>query len=222
MWYTIIYSSIIPTGPLCGHRKRPVTDRARALDLSQVTSLANAFAFAEKGPLRLDAGLVVTWRHTELYDDDNWPRLQTELLDHATRFLRGRGITTAFLWVRERATGHGAHTHFLLHLGHNPLPSCRALCGELRRRFHFGPEGIHISMGEYGMLNVRMRAGQFRYLLKGFDHQAFRYTGIGSETENIADVLAIENRGPQGIINMKRCGTSQNISYARAPPSGLA
>jgi hypothetical protein len=65
--------------------------------------------------------------------------------------------------------------------------------------------------GRFGANTVQMRAGLLRYILKGIDASAFRYTGLAGETESIAEALGIQFSGNQGLINIKRSGTSQNI-----------
>jgi hypothetical protein len=188
--------------------------------MDQLKNLVNAFAFAESNFLPLNGGLVVIWRHCPFYNQSNWSELQTTSFSHLAKFLQRQSIIATFVWTRERATGHGAHTHILLHLGETPMAVCRTLRDELMRKFKFAPSGLHISMGDFGMRTSQMRAGHLRYLLKGFDHGISRYTGIGAETEKLADVLGIQDRGSQGIIEMKRCGTSQNIGIAARRAAG--
>src|SRR3954452_3251254 len=156
----------IPTGPLYGLPKRVKTDRKRAIDRDQITNIVNAFAFSEHQRLALNGGLVVTWRASHLFDGDNWAQLQTQLLDSASRFLYRQGVTTAFFWTRERVTGHGAHTHIMIHLGGEPKIVCSKLRNYLRQRLQIEPSGLYISHGRYGMLNPQMRAGQLLYNLK--------------------------------------------------------
>jgi hypothetical protein len=58
------------------------------------------------------------------------------------------------------------------------------------------------------------------YCLKGFDHRAFRYVGVNGDTENIGAALGIDHRGQQGFIDIKRCGTSQNVGPAARRKAG--
>jgi hypothetical protein len=75
-------------------------------------------------------------------------------------------------------------------------------------------------MGEYGAKTATMRAGALRYVCKGIDQAAYRYVGWSGETEYIAAALGILDKGPQGIIKIKRCGTSQNIGLAARREAG--
>ena len=52
------------------------------------------------------------------------------------------------------------------------------------------------------------------------DHAAFRYIGTGSDTENIAGALGIRHRGQQGMVAIKRAGTSLNIGPAARRKAG--
>jgi hypothetical protein len=213
---------LIRTGPLAGQPKlaRRPTDRTRAIALEQLKELCNAFTFTESAYLPLNGGLVIIWRHSLLYDWTNWSPLQTTLFSYSIKFLRRLGLETRFIWTRERASGNGAHTHVLIYLGESPMPVFKALRNELMRKFGFTADGLYPSMGDFGMRTREMRAGHLRYILKAFDPNTFRYTGIGAETQKLADVLGIQDREPQGIIGMKRCGTSQNIGVSARRTAG--
>lgn len=213
-------STTIRTGPHRGKPKRVPTNRKRALDLKQVRQLINSAAFATFWELPLNAQMTITWRETPRFTGDNWAKLQTELLDKASRFLRRRGIEPAFLWVRERQQGIGAHTHVLINLGTRPQRIARELTRYLTEALDFSPHGIRCDMGNFGMNTERMRAGALRYVLKGLDHGAFRYIGMDGSTENIGSALGIRHRGEQGIVEIKRCGTSQNINLKARKAAG--
>jgi hypothetical protein len=210
----------IPTGPLCGFPKRPQTDRRRALSVEQVRGLANASAHATALGHPLNALLTVTWGETPRFTEATWSKLQTELLDKASRFLLRRHIKPAFVWTRERAPGIGAHTHAAVHLGLRPGEVADALRRYLERVFGFRPGGVDIRMGRFGANTEAMRSGILRYLVKGLDHAAFRYSDMDGSTENIGVVLGIRHRGQQGIISIKRAGTSQNIGPAARSKAG--
>ncbi len=213
-------SGVIRTGPLRGLSKRVPTEKRRALDLGQVRSVVNAAAFAERQGQPLNARLDITWRESPLFRTKTWQKLQGEVFDHMTRFLRRRGIRTAFVWVRERAEGKGAHSHAALHLGPRPKEVKADLVHYLTRKFRFSGKGIRIGMGAYGAHTPAMRAGILRYITKGIDHRAFRYTDMDGSTENIGAALGIRHQGEQGIIEIKRCGTSQNIGPAARSKAG--
>jgi hypothetical protein len=83
--------------------------------------------------------------------------------------LKRHGIKPAFIWVKERVSGVGSHTHAILHLGPTPKEIAKSL-----QKFGFGPQGIHFSYGKYGARTIKMQAGLLRYLAKGMDHAAFR------------------------------------------------
>jgi hypothetical protein len=204
----------IPTGPLAGYPRRPRINRKTELDLDHVRGVVNGAAFAERNLAKLlNTHLTVTWQHSALFNglDQDWTTLQTQLLGRLTRWLFARRVVTAFVWVRERSRGMGRHTHVLAHLGPRPEILSRDLKTDLTEKFSFGPRGIKITYGRFGANTPRMQAGLLRYILKGIDPEAFRYSGLGAETEKIADFLGIQHRGRQGTIKIKRCGVSQNI-----------
>jgi hypothetical protein len=206
--------STIPTGPFAGYPRRPITNRNTDLDLDHIRGVVNAAAFAEYLGRPLNGHLIATWRHSTCFSglDGDWTRLQTQLLDRLTRWLSARGVVTAFVWVRERSRGMGRHTHVLAHLGPRPKTLSNDLETYLTNTLSFDdPAGIKISYGRFGAKTPSMRAGLLRYILKGIDPKAFRYSGLGAETENIADFLGFQYRGRQGTVKIKRCGVSQNI-----------
>ncbi len=223
---------LIHTGPLIGLPKRPRTDRRRALDLDQVRALVNAAAFAQAQGHPLVAGLTLTWRLMDGFAEQAWPAAQVRVLDSMSKWLRRRGIVPTFVWVRERVPGRGAHTHLLLHLSRDDTAGlAEQLRGYLAGAFGFRDEaapsgraerGVAVSRGRFGAWTPAMRAGLLRYCLKGLDPAAFRYVGQAGETENIGAALGIEHRGPQGLIAVKRCGTSQNIGPTARRLAGWA
>ncbi len=221
---------IIPTGPLVGLPKRPRTDRHRALALDQVCNLVNAAAFAEAQGRPLVVELTLAWRLMRGFSEKRWADIQVRAVDYMSRWLRRRKIVPTFVWDRERVPGCGVHTHVLLHL---PRRGTAKLAKELRnyisRTFGFQDRvkpsdklerGVDVSYGRFGAWTREMRAGSLRYALKGFDHRAFRYVGQDGTTENLGAALGIDHRGQQGFIDIKRCGTSQNIGPAARRKAG--
>jgi hypothetical protein len=202
---------IIRTGPLAGLHKRPVTDRTRALTFEQARELANAVAFASSIGRPPNALLTITWRKSALFTEDEWSQLQTAVLGQVTRYLKRRGIVTAFAWTRERAPGFGPHTHVMIYLGPRSTRVRQELKDYLRKTFQLDAGGINISTGQYGAHRDSMRAGMLKYILKGIDHTQFRY--VGYEAEKIAAALGIR-------CTVKRAGTSQNIAQAARKAAG--
>jgi hypothetical protein len=199
---------------------RPVTDRKRALDLDQVCAVANSAGYSAVHGKPLHALLTVSWELSAQFTLAGWADLQTRLLDAAMQFLRRRGIEGACAWTRENVSGIGPHSHAAIYIGPNASNLRQPIVEYLSRKFGFEPEGVDISFGRFGANTDKMRAGILRYIVKGFDHSQFRYTGIGFETENIAVALGIRHRGQQGNIVIKRAGTSQNIARAARRAAG--
>ncbi len=206
---------LIPTGPLAGRQKPSNASRSRALDLEQVRLLVNAHMFASSAEIAcpLNALLTLVWRRSKHWCGvESWPQLQVRLLDQVTRWLRRHDIATAYLWTRETKQGSGPHTHILLHLGCRPTLVRTSFTRWLETAFDFDSFGVKLTMGRFGALTSKSRAGLLRYLLKGFDQEHFQYWF--GEALNTAAELGIENRGPQGTISVKRAGTSQNIALS--------
>ncbi len=206
-------TGLIPTGTLAGRPRSPEADRSRALDLRQVRLLVNAHMFASGSDIArpLNTLLTIVWRRSAQWlGVESWPQLQGRFLDQATRWLQRQGIATAFVWTRETRQGTGPHTHVALHLGARPIEVRDPFLRWAEGAFAFDADGVRLTMGRYGAMTPRARAGILRYLLKGIDHRQFQY--CCGEALNTAAELGIENRGPQGIVTIKRAGTSQNIA----------
>lgn len=215
-------SRVIRTGPYSGLPKRQTTDRSKYLAIDQVRQAVNAASFAETLSLPLNAQITIAWRHSPAFaaDGSNWSKVQTKLFDRIVRYLMRHKITTAFVWTRERQRGRGPHTHVAIHLGQKPKQIRKELQTYITKTFDFEREGIDFQMGDFGAQTPEMRAGILRYALKAIDHTDFRYTGNGTETENIGQALGIEHRGSHGVINIKRSGISQNIGPAARKQGG--
>ena len=207
--------NIIRTGPYVGLQKRVPTDKNKCLTLEQVIEVVNAAAFANSIRQPLNAALTIRWKHSPRFTPDLWAVMQTELFNKTSAWLRRNGVQPVHVWVREKVRREvaGEHTHAQIWLGSKPANLAGGLVGYIRRVFEFTDEGAAISCGDFGMQTPKMRAGNLRYSLKGFDHAAFKYLPDGA-TFNIGSELGINHRGSQGTIPIKRAGTSENISKA--------
>ena len=215
-------TSIIRTGQYAGLPKRPQIDRTRYLTRKQVRDIINAAAYAKSAGLALNAQITVTWQNARSFEIESWAEIQTAFFDKMSRHLKEHGVTPAFIWTRERQHGKGPHTHGGIHLGPKPASIVRDLKRQLDSKFGFDEMGIKLDIGKFGLMKNTMRTGMLRYALKALAHADFRYTGIGSETENIGHLLGIGHRGSQGMISIKRAGASQNITKAARKAAGWA
>ena len=171
------------------------------------------FASSSNVARPLNGLLTIVWRRSKQWlGVGSWPQLQGRLLDQVTRWLNRQGIVTACIWIRETKQGTGPHTHFAIHLGTRPIQVKDSFLRWLEGAFGFDTKGVKLNMGLYGAMTPQARAGILRYLLKGFDRRQFQYWF--GEALNTAAELGIEDRGPQGIVTIKRAGTSQNIAPA--------
>lgn len=120
----------------------------------------------------------------------------------------------------ETVNGRGLHSNIQFYAGPNPKPEVRyRLQQQLEEQFNFTRGGMRLDGNEYGMRKPTQRAGKFIYSLKGFDRNARLYLDDGGSLP-LADVLGIEDRGPQGYIPVQRCGTSRNIAIAARKSAG--
>jgi hypothetical protein len=140
-----------------------------------------------------------------------WDQLQRQVFADLQRFCAAREIPIAFIWVRERKPGIGAHTHVLLHLGRGqirPTTAVRRLRDLLRARYGFGQRGLQFGWNP----RPNDRSNRLAYILKGMDPAEFRY--IGLEPQYLTEALGLTqytNR-QQGKIQLQRYGISRNLA----------
>ncbi len=59
--------------------------------------------------------LTLVWRLMGGFSEEGWADIQVQAFDYMSKWLRRRRIIPAFVWIRERVPGRGAHTHVLLY-----------------------------------------------------------------------------------------------------------
>jgi hypothetical protein len=94
-------------------------------------------------------------------------------------------------------------------LANIPVKQVPALEMYLTRSFNITVGGLVFSYGKFGMKTLNMQMGSLKYACKSLDHTAFIYRGY--DTYNVGDILGIEHRGRDGVVRIKRAGTTQNI-----------
>jgi transposase InsO family protein len=157
--------------------------------------------------------LTIAWRETPDFQnrDDQWDELQRRVFVDLHSFCHARQIPLAYIWVRERKPGIGAHTHVLLHLGHSqirPRIAVARLKAYMRRRYGFGSRGLHFGWKP----DARARFDRLAYLLKAMDPGAFRYVGLDQQHLTEALGLTHYTDRQQGKIRLQRYGMSRNLA----------
>ena len=150
------------------------TDTQTFLSLRQVRNLLSAAFYAEAVGMQLFLFLTIAWRETPHFQnrDDQWNELQRRVFADLHSFCHARQIPLAYIWVRERKPGIGAHTHVLLYLGRGqirPRTAVVRLKAILRRRYSFGPRGLHFGWKP----DASDRFDRLAYLLKATDPAPF-------------------------------------------------
>ena len=173
----------------------------------------SAAFYAEAIGMQLFLFLTIAWRETPHFQnrDDQWDELQRRVFADLHSFCHARQIRLAYIWVRERKPGIGAHTHVLLHLGHGqirPQTAVDRLKAILRRRYSFGPRGLHFGWKP----DARDRFDRLAYLLKAVDPGAFRYVGLDQQHLTEALGLTHYTDRQQGRIQLQRYGMSRNLA----------
>ena len=66
-----------------------------------LVNIANAFAFSEQQGTPFTAFVTVAWSKTAGWTDDLLPERQGQLFWNLARWLRKRGVPTAYVWTLE-------------------------------------------------------------------------------------------------------------------------
>lgn len=191
-------------GGALNHRDR----RSAYLSHSAAAGIIDATDFALALGFGFNRFVTIHWEAGGVTDDlaatGRWLKLVGD-------WIRSRGGTVAYVWVRENGPGKGSHVHILMHLPpalSDPfnrrqrgwLKACGAVSkkGVLKSRpigrdlRHFAGDGPARPTYEANLKAV------VDYILKGAD-------------DATRQALEIGRSEPGGVIVGKRCGASQNI-----------
>jgi len=190
-----------PKGKL--HRSK---HRSKHIALRQASNLMEAVAFAREIGTPLTAHLTIHWVGTKAGDDPDGRRF-ARVREGFDKWLKRHGVPGGLtaVWVRERLLGGSGevdHDHMLFHLAHHFF----------RRRARVQVEGALERLidrhGDGNFLDCTLRLTfpphpNGLYLIKGGGPDVWQNYGVPSCW-----------RTPQGLIQGKRCGTTENIGLA--------
>lgn len=200
--------SLVRSGIFAGLPKRPQPEPRRYLSFNQVAQLGNAAAFAASMGHPLNAQITLAWECVPGFSAYDLPQLQGALMLRLGQWLRRHGVTLRCVWVRERVSGRGLHSHLLLSLPSTLREEAQAFLTASGGFVDTArSKGVWV---ECGAGTAAAWAGSLRYFAKGLDHRDFVYGPCGS-TENLGVLLGVDHRGSQGIIHSKRSGISENL-----------
>lgn len=186
--------------------KRKRRSASKRITLRQASNMMAAVAFARQIGTPLNAHATIHWAGTKAGDDPDG-RLLAKVREGFDKWLRRQGIHNGLsaIWVRERLSGGSAevvHCHMLFHLAHPFLQ------GRRRIQVERALERLIDRHGEANYLDCTLKLTFPRnpngvYLLKGGGPDVWRKFGVPRCW-----------RKPQGLIDGKRCGTTENIGPA--------
>jgi hypothetical protein len=183
-------------------RTRPT----KRITLHQATNMMAAVAFARHIGIPLNAHATIHWTGTRVGDDPDGQRF-AKVREGFDKWLKRHGVPGGLtaIWVRERLSGGSAevvHCHMLFHLAH---PFIR---GRRRVQVERALEQLIDRHGEANYLDCTLKLTfptnpNGVYLLKGGGPEVWRKFGVPRCWRN-----------PQGVIDGKRCGLTENIGPA--------
>lgn len=216
-------TGLVKRGRTAGLPRRHQTDTAIHLTWQDLAAVYDALTFADdhlKTPLT--AFLTINWRTAPGFHGANrpsWSKNHTRVVESMKEWLRSRGVAIAFIYVRERCRGPGAHTHFLLHI---PRERWAELTTALEHHLHDAggfteASAVHIARSfTPGMIHRTQRLGVLQYVAKGIN-PAELIPGSGGVL--LSKFLGIDPK-PQVRIPCKRVGWSENIGAGAREQAG--
>jgi hypothetical protein len=180
----------------------------RYISVTQATNIIDAVKFAKLIGLPLVAHLTIHWAYTDAGDDPDG-KLFAKFREGLDKWLRRHGIVFAGAWSRERMSGGQAevvHCHMLFHLPVEYRSGARLLQFEaaiyrlIKRhgRDYWAAQVIKL------VIHDKPPYPDGKYLIKGGGPKVWKRFRLRKE-----------HRRLQGIIQGKRCGTTENIGLTR-------
>jgi hypothetical protein len=190
-----------PPAPPAKHQRA-----TKRLTLPQASNMMAAVTFAREIGIPLNAHATIHWIGTKVGNDPDG-RLFAKVREGFDKWLKRQGIPGGLtaIWVRERLSGGSAevvHCHLLFHLAHPFIRGRRHLQveGALERLIDRHGRGNFLDC----TLKLTFPANPNGvYLLKGGGPDVWLKFGVPKLW-----------RKPQGLIQGKRCGVTENIGPA--------
>jgi hypothetical protein len=189
------------------HASTPERPLRKNLSLQQATNIISAVAFAKSRGHPLVAHLTIHRAFTNAGDDPDG-KLFAKLREGLSKWTRRHGFALTCVWSRERMSGGQAevvHCHLLFYLpveyrsGARLLQLEAAIYRLIKRhgRDYWAEQVVKL------VIHDTPPYPDGKYLIKGGGPQVWKHFRLRKE-----------HRRSQGIIQGKRCGTSQNIGRA--------
>jgi hypothetical protein len=189
--------------------KRQQPRASKRISMCQAQNMMEAVAFAKLIDLPLVAHLTVHWAFTDIGDDPDG-KLFAKFREGLDKWARRHGFPLTGIWARERLSRGQAevvHCHLLFHLpvqfrSGKGLREAESAIYRLINR-HGRHPGEKQGDGYWADNVIKLvihHNPDGKYLIKGGSHEVWERFGVRKK-----------DRGSQGIIHGKRCGTTENI-----------
>lgn len=219
LYHAYISNGISPPAPQARRMARQRLSRDRvshSLSESQAQNIIDAAHFAATMAKPLNRFTTIHWQQAGVTTNIQGATLR--FLKLAADWLRLRGETLAYIWVRESGDGKGEHVHILLH-----VPPYLGRAFSSRQRGWLKACGASFSKGMIFSRPVgRSLSHAFVGIRYGEPYQdhldaALNYV-LKSTSPHAHARLGLPKHEPSGVIIGKRCSTSQNIGRAARLP----
>lgn len=212
----------VERGARAGHPRLYQTDRHLHLPWQDLAAVHDADQFANQIGYPLTAFLTVVWRTAPGFDPESqasWGAEQRRFVRRMEAFLEAHGVPIAYLFVRERVVGRGAHAHFMVHLPWQRWTELKPdleqhLQGACAKWGYTDKRTVMITGDAFktpGMIHQSQRLGVLAYLAKGINPSEVIETGTGQVL--LAKLLDIDTQ-PQASMPCMRVGWSANLNEA--------
>ncbi len=175
--------------PSNGSRRRK---RSEFVTGKQAKNLLEALEFARQMRLRLNVSVDIFWLMFLKSTDDRTRIARCQ--ERLSKWCKRHDFPLTWIWVREIGNHGGSHVHILMH-----VPPWLMESGEFQSALErvLEPEGGPSHEQAINYEPAYDPLGKLRYMLKGLPPKDGKQLGVRTK--------------PQGEIEGKRCGTTENI-----------
>lgn len=173
-----------------------------SISLNSADNAIQAVGYADQIGRPLNRFVTIDWQLAQCLG--RFQDVQGKFFERFSKWARYRNFGVAYVWALENSRDIGIHSHILIHVPSHHLIDFKRIV----------PKWIDGDVDQSGatktfkIQTVKYHSGADRlnpvkkatkYLLKGISDQARQI------------LTPIEDRGPQGVIVGRRCGTSESI-----------
>jgi len=173
----------------------------KQISLSSAENVIHAAGHAALIDAPLNRHLTISWYVAGL--PGRVHDAQRDVLQKASKWLAYHGVTPAYVWAVENGPVLQYHTHIAIHVPQPLAGRFRTMVDRWVKSVGGNPHlcgAVKMTRDKYSRTDYHESIRDLlRYMLKGSEHRAAQLLGIEPNYEKA------------GLVQGKRCGTSQNL-----------